>query len=98
MSRECHLLLICDVTDPTSSAGHTENTAWSTVTGAYCVYRAVAWQRVDRRRYNIEISESDILLSSQSQIPHSEIRFCLLHSADYCVLLVHSTDHSRRAV
>jgi hypothetical protein len=38
---------MCDVTDPTPTAGHTENTASSNIAGAYHVYRAVAWQRVD---------------------------------------------------
>jgi hypothetical protein len=30
-----------------------EKTACSTVACAYCVYRAVAWQRVDQIRHNI---------------------------------------------
>jgi hypothetical protein len=47
MSRDGHVLLMCDVTDPTPTAGHMEYTACSTVVGAYRVYGAVAWQRVD---------------------------------------------------
>jgi hypothetical protein len=42
-----------DVTDPTPTAGHTENTAYSTVAGAYRIYRAVAWQHVDQIHHNI---------------------------------------------
>jgi hypothetical protein len=34
------------------TAGHTENTAFSTVAGAYRVYRAAAWQRIDQIRHN----------------------------------------------
>jgi hypothetical protein len=44
---------MCDVTNPTSTAGHTENTACS-VAGTYRVYRDVAWQRVDQIRHNIK--------------------------------------------
>jgi hypothetical protein len=53
MSHAGHLLLMCDVTDPTPTAGHAEKTACSPVAGAYPVYRAVAWKRVDQIRHNI---------------------------------------------
>jgi hypothetical protein len=39
---------MCDVTDPMPTAGHTENTACSTVVDVYHVYIAVAWQRIDQ--------------------------------------------------
>jgi hypothetical protein len=52
MSRDSYILLMCDVTEPVPTAGHMESTACSTVAGAYCVYRAVAWQRVDQIRHN----------------------------------------------
>lgn len=39
ISRDSQLLLKCDVTAPASAAGHTENTAWSTVA---CAYRGVS--------------------------------------------------------
>jgi hypothetical protein len=44
---------MCDVTEPTPTAGHTENAACCTVADAYLVYRAAAWQRVDQIRHNI---------------------------------------------
>jgi hypothetical protein len=53
MSRGGHILLMCDVTDPTPTAGHTENTACSTVAGAYSVYLAVVLQRVDQIRHKL---------------------------------------------
>jgi hypothetical protein len=53
MSHDGHVLLTCNVTDPTPTAGHTENTACSIVTGAYRVYRSVARQRFDQMRHNI---------------------------------------------
>jgi hypothetical protein len=52
-SRDGHVLLMCDVTDPTPTAGHTETTAYSIAAGAYHVYIAVAWKRVDQIRHNI---------------------------------------------
>jgi hypothetical protein len=51
MSHDGHPLLMCDVTDPTPTARHTENTTYSTIAGVYRVYRAVAWQRVDQIRH-----------------------------------------------
>jgi hypothetical protein len=42
MSLDGHVLLMCDITDPTTTAGHMENTACSTVVGTYRVHRAVA--------------------------------------------------------
>jgi hypothetical protein len=52
MSRDGHILLMCDVTDPTT-ARHTENTACSTVVGVYRVHRALAWQHIDQIRHNM---------------------------------------------
>jgi hypothetical protein len=53
----CHLTATyrCCVTSPLLrlAAGHTENTACSTVACVYRVYRAVAWQHVDQIRHNI---------------------------------------------
>jgi hypothetical protein len=44
---------MCDVTDPIPTAGHTENTACSTVAGAYRDYRAIALQHVDQIHHTI---------------------------------------------
>jgi hypothetical protein len=44
MSRDGHLLLLCDVTAPAS--------ACSTVACMYHVYRDVAWQRIDQISHN----------------------------------------------
>jgi hypothetical protein len=52
MLRDGHVLLMCEVTDPMPTAGQTENTACSTIAGAYRVYRAVAWQRDDKICHN----------------------------------------------
>jgi hypothetical protein len=64
MSRDGHILLMCDVTDPMPPAGHVENTACSTVVGAYRVYSAVAWQRVDQIRHNMLSEKGKYLLCS----------------------------------
>jgi glucan phosphoethanolaminetransferase (alkaline phosphatase superfamily) len=56
---------MCDVTDPTPTAGQMENTACSTVAGLYRVYRAVAWQRVDQIRRDIDGLTSTIAALTQ---------------------------------
>jgi hypothetical protein len=74
MSHDGHILLMCDITNPTPTARHMENTACSTVVGAYRVYRAVAWQHVDQIRHSID--QCIILMENVIEVLHNYIKCC----------------------